>query len=365
MTAERTVCGIASVFLHRGSHAGLLEPPAIVRWTTFGLLTLALTACGSSPVAPASSRIDAVSGPLSLAGRVLANPTGEPVPGATLTLSPRSQPTQSVVVAVNDGAVSIDGVPEGDIPFVVSAPGFISYFSRLQLTGSISGFEWRIIKDSPPFSLPFYRQFVRNSEESALQPLRRWTFSPSFYIRSVTKDGGTPVDPSVLDRVVAVIERSVPELSAGQLSAGAIEVGSQARPSSQGWITVDFYDELDALGRASVGGPTGFISLNTRETGNIVRGCLSSVVAVAEHEIMHTMGFYHTFPPYGQVIEDFHGDGCTGEGRSARARYHAAIAYSRPLGNEDVDRDPSSFSYPLDAGSSSLGPIITCRRSAF
>ena len=136
---------------------------------------------------------------------------------------------------------------------------FINYSSRFNLTESISEFEWRIIRDAPPFSLPFYRQFVRNSEESSiLQALRRWTFSPSFYIRSVTKDGGTPVDPSVLERITAVIERSVPELSAGQLSARAIEVGSEARPSSHGWVMVDFYDHLeDALGRASVGGPIG------------------------------------------------------------------------------------------------------------
>ena len=341
--------------------------PEMARCMACGTLLLAIAACGSSPMAPPPAIIDPVSGPLSLAGRVLVNPTGEPVPGATLTLSPPSQPAQSVLVALDGGTISVDSVPEGQIPFVVSAPGFIDYSSRFDLTESISGFEWRIIRDAPPFSLPFYRQFVRNSEESSiLQPLRRWTFSPSFYVRSVTKDGGTPVDPSILERVTAVIERSVPELSAGQLSARAIEVGSQERPPSHGWVMVDFYDHLeDALGRASVGGPMGTIELTTRETGNIVRGCSSSVVSVAEHEMVHTMGFYHTFAPYGQVIEDFHGSGCTGEGRSARARYHVAIAYSRPPGNRDMDSDPPAFTYPLDDGGSRNGPMITCRGSVF
>jgi hypothetical protein len=271
------------------------------------------------------------------------------------------------VLAEDDGTISVAGVPEGEIPFVVSAPGFISYFSRFNLNESISEFEWGLIKDAAPFSLPFYRQFVRDSKESSiLRRLRRWTFSPSFYIRSVTRDGGTPVDPSILERVAAVIERSVPELSAGRLSAAAIEVGIEERPSSHGWVMVDFYDHLeDALGRASVGGPIGTIELVTRETGNIVRGCSSSVVSVAEHEMVHTMGFYHTYAPYGQVIEDFHGSGCTGEGRSARARYHVAIAYSRPPGNQDVDSDPPSFTYPLDNGGSQVGPIITCRGSAY
>jgi hypothetical protein len=65
------------------------------------------------------------------------------------------------VLAEDDGTISVAGVPEGEIPFVVSAPGFISYFSRFNLNESISEFEWGLIKDAAPFSLPFYRQFVR------------------------------------------------------------------------------------------------------------------------------------------------------------------------------------------------------------
>lgn len=94
--------------------------------------------------------------------------------------------------------------------------------------------------------------------------------------------------------------------------------------------------------------------------GNIL-GCGSQVVHVADHELVHVMGFRHT----ATVFEDFQsGYGCLGSGRPDRVRIHAAIVYSRPPGNTDVDNDLVVYARPLDASRSAL-PVVACGASMF
>ena len=76
-------------------------------------------------------------------------------------------------------------------------------------------------------SIPaYYRQIVRNELESTtgLQPIRRWTRSPSFYIKTIN-EAGASVESSILDAVEADIRLVVPIYSAGQLDVATIERG--------------------------------------------------------------------------------------------------------------------------------------------
>jgi hypothetical protein len=78
-------------------------------------------------------------------------------------------------------------------------------------------------------------------------------------------------------------------------------------------------------------------------------------VQIADHEIVHVMGFWHT----SDTFHDFHSaTGCPGSGRPDRVRYHAAVMYSRPPGNQDVDNDSPSFMHQFAERSGP--PVVSC-----
>ena len=58
---------------------------------------------------------------------------------------------------------------------------------------------------------------------------------------------------------------------------------------------------------------------------------------LVRHELGHAMGFYHT--DGGSDLMRATYSACDAP-PSARERYHAAIAYQRPVGNVDPDTDP-------------------------
>jgi hypothetical protein len=111
-----------------------------------------------------------------------------------------------------------------------------------------------------------------------------------------------------------------------------------------GWVNVTFYDQLGAaFWPVNVGGNSGTISIRfgmvSTQTTNPFN-CQTPEVGVADHEITHTMGFYHTPNVY---IDSFSGNGCPGNNRPDNTKYHAAILYSRPVGNIDPDVDPDTI----------------------
>jgi hypothetical protein len=140
----------------------------------------------------------------------------------------------------------------------------------------------------------------------------------------------------------------------------AFESGEEERPHQPGWVTVTFVRDLEYGGLATAGpslGPWMKIRYNPAlDAGPIFSGCESVMVEIADHEIVHTMGYSHT----DEVGNDFRsGKGCPGAGRPERVRYHAAVMYSRAHGNLDPDRDHWSFAITAaTSGTNSVAPVV-------
>ena len=103
--------------------------------------------------------------------------------------------------------------------------------------------------DDGGFDAAYYRKLVRNElgSTTGLLPVRRWTRSPSFYLRTVDEKG-TIVDPSILDGIEADIRLVVPMFTAGQFDIATIERGTQTRETTSGWVTVTVYTETEEPG---------------------------------------------------------------------------------------------------------------------
>ena len=151
---------------------------------------------------------------------------------------------------------------------------------------------------------------------------------------------------------------------------GSFEVGSLVRAPRQDWVRVTFAREIRSgtlAGEASIGyGSDLFIRLrydverDLRGLNNS-RKCESATVLAADHEIVHTMGFYHTDTTWDDFAS---GDGCPGAGRPDRVRFHAGVMYSRPRGNADPDFDPPGYFGPATAAlRSSTRHIVQCAAS--
>jgi hypothetical protein len=324
-------------------------------------------ACGGSAAPPAPSSVPPVTGSHSISGILISNQTRAPIAGATLTLL-GGGPTTSTVTSGPAGDFTFASVPVDRLQLSISAPGYLDRVTSIQVTGSRSDLVIDAISIAPPFSLDFYRQFARDAHDTpGLTRLNPWSTNPSFYVRSVVEDSGEIVPPDIIDALRRIFLNAVPELSAGTLRLAAFEVGEEHRDRRAGWVTVTFHRVLSHPGNATVGPALqgGSIrlrfdpELDDQGGGNPLR-CESAMVSVADHEIVHTMGYFHTDSSYF----DFHsGAGCPGAGRPERVRYHAAVMYSRAKGNRDPDRDPVTFVIPARAGEASTA--VSCPAHLF
>lgn len=300
-----------------------------------------------------------------VSGVVVGNQDRVPVAGAQIKAN------GATVIADAQGRFQLTGLPAGPVQYEVSAPAHLPHVSQVMVSGTRDGLTFDLIADADPFVLGFYRQFARNGLENAaaLQSTHSWSTAPRFYMRTVTDDTGTAVSPDILAAVRRVIMNSVPELSGGRFVVDTFETGSAARALQQGWVIVTFFaafpgnvpgDPNQTLGDSSIGGDTGRLRLLYDAPRLEPRiDCSAWIVAVADHEIVHTMGFYHTGAPWGGGSDyDFQSVGCSGLGHKDRTRYHAAVMYSRPAGNNDLDYDPLTFW--TEVPTAIAPPVVRC-----
>jgi hypothetical protein len=287
-------------------------------------------------------------GLVSIAGSVVSNQRRLPVAGATLTMGTTSATTDS------RGNFSVNVPPSDSTLLRLSATGYVPREAYARADSSRTAVAVDMIAEEPPFSLPFYREFARNAAEgSSLQPTRPWTVAPSFYIKT-TDDQGQDMPEASIEILKAIFVNSVPDLTAGRFSVATIETGPDERPARDGWVNVIFQRVLPsptAVGQATVGGNQGTMWI--KSTGQTVCGPPGPVAA---HEILHTMGYWHTATvPWSVSFTP--GNWCDGTGRPSITLYHAAIMYSRPAGNVDPDADPQTRLLARQPG-----PVVSCFR---
>jgi hypothetical protein len=250
--------------------------------------------------------------------------SGQAVGGATVKLGS--------VSAISDasGGFQLIGTPEaGTAIITASTNGYIFRGVALSLSSSKPGTQLDLIRDAAPFSFTFYREFARNAlEGSQLELLKRWTVNPSFYFQQITTDPVNPV--RVPDDIVAAMQanilKSVPEISGGRFSVAAFDKGDGPKDPTDGWVNVLFYNALRSdgiLGFSTVGGNQGTInvqyntSIDLKNKNANPYACSSISLQVIDHEIIHTMGFWHTETT---LTDEFSGNGCPGVGRPAVTR---------------------------------------------
>jgi hypothetical protein len=302
-----------------------------------------------------------------LSGTVTSFTNGAPVGGVTVRLGS--------ITANSDagGKFTLPGTPvNGAAVVTASVPGFVFRGVSFTLAASRGDLALDLLPDGAPFSLNFYRQLVRNGANSAsLEPIRRWTVNPSFYFRQRTVDNNALVPVDVIQSIQDTFTNAVPALTGGKFTVGTFEVGDTERAPLDGWVNVNFYTTSTgllfncgsdrALGCASVGGNQGTMTIRHDPAGVPLTGpsnpynCSSVARAVADHEITHSMGYWHT---EDALVDTFSGNGCSGVTYPDFTRFHASVAYSRPVGNLDPDIDTTASAHLTASGSGSRRTVV-------
>jgi hypothetical protein len=293
----------------------------------------------------------------SIAGRITDVVTGDGVAGATVVVGS----AQSVTTGA-DGSWRVDvGPPSGDRLLTRIDAGvyqrretYVTWTNSARQNVAID-----LLPDQAPFSLDFYRELVRDGLESptALEPVRRWTTNPNIYLRTVNPKTGAPLSTAEVDTLLQNVRDAITQVSGGLLNVGTVESGTAARPERVGTINIEieFEPDEDYCGTAFVGANPGAVAFNYGRCASQCGGNPLGPELIA-HEIGHAIGFWHVSSGVMQA-EDF--VDCGTINFTQTERLHGSIAYRRPSGNLDIDRDPSSFSALAAPGGSSF---IRCRR---
>jgi hypothetical protein len=276
--------------------------------------------------------------------------------GRILSTADRSAVTSGVAIVAdgaqsitygNDGAYMLQGLgaPASKL-LTINAAGYLTRNTTVTVNGTRLGVDLDLISLASPFSLTFYREFLRGAADNNgnLGANFRWEQNPNFYIN--TRNGSSDMAPSVVNELASLLPSIVTQVSNGRISAGRIETGTETRPITAGWINVDYTTAISSCGLAAVGGNR--VQINP---------ICSDLTTVGLHETTHALGFWHHNQTGGlmsRVAPDPHA-----RGLSAIEAFHTKIAYLRPRGNTDPDNDPAS-AHLLGTPRTADAPMLAC-----
>lgn len=310
-----------------------------------------VTGCGGSSPAPAPTPTTPTPEPLPLSqvtGRVVATVTGETLAGVQLDFGG----TVTTSDAEGEFSMTWDPMHSTFARLTITGPDIVPRGLTLGM-GSSRDATLDAIPLGNGFDLDYYRKLVRRSLDQPESPLtlRRWTKAPRIYLKTVD-EGGHPIDEGTLALTQWAIADDAAAWTGGRFGVAEVVRGPETRIGQSGWITVRWPETDELCGRAQVGVDGGWIELYHR---NPACGCGGSRMGAGliRHELGHALGFFHT-EEVSDIMRARLDVQSACEGRpSARERYHAAIAYSRPVGNRDPDIDPGATIQRL-----ALEPIV-------
>jgi hypothetical protein len=323
--------------------AGALCYARAVRFVLAVMILLTAAGCRQTGSAPTPIALgDAVFPPVAhveISGRLVATITGEPLAGATLDLGG--------VTSLSDqsGAFMWSFDPRGrSNRLTVSGPAIITRTLTVNTTASRE-IALDAISLTTGFDLDYYRRLVRNTSDApgTLRPIRRWTRPPLVYLKTVD-EAGHPIDEFTLATTEAGLLDEPEAWTGGQFGLAGVVRGTSTREGQSGWVTVKWPNPATAgnnCGRAQVGLEGGWIELNYLN-GNCACGGSRVGAGIVRHELGHALGFFHTAEPSDLLRNSLDVQTLCQGRASARERFHAAIAYSRPVGNTDPDNDPTT-----------------------
>ena len=327
----------------------------------FVLIGFVVSCGGSSSPAPPTSPAPTPAPPggastWSIGGIITDAITGQGVGDAGLTFRDFSPVTTDAGGRWTlTGSGASPGV--GSLTSTITASGFHARETRIEWkAGGRTDVALSLLPERSPFSLEFFRKLVRNGHEEPddLEPIRRWMANPNFYLNAHNPRTNAKLTESEIEMIERTVRRVIPQVTGGTLAAGFFDVGTTNRARRLGWIDIEIVYETDEdyCALAFVGANPGLITINY-DTCRL-SWCHESISPnVIAHEVGHAMGLWHV--PGGMMVAEL--DDCYGTTFTENEQLHARVAYQRPNGNVDIDRDPVTFHAVTTGGA----PQITCR----
>jgi hypothetical protein len=289
----------------------------------------------AAPTAPTATKVTAAPAgtTYTLSGTLTAINGGQPISGATVTVGAATSTTD----AAGAFALTSPATLGSEVRMAVSGTALVDRSLFVMPTSHAAAVD--AIDQDGTFSLDFYRELVRNNleEPGVLHAVQHWTTSPHFFIPTVD-DAGKAMDRTTLDTVASTLMNAVTAWTAGRYAASVEFVSAAPSALAPGQASVAWQTTGDAqtCGTAEVGGSHVWFHYT-----NKLCACSTSAVAPSTvmHEVGHLMGFWHTDDKGDEMYYAM--TSCMKD-LSSRERYHSAIAFARPNGNQDADADPGS-----------------------